>query len=641
MLHALKFKVKFATNGRTIEGDHTFEKGLTAITGANEKGKSLRLEMIRFGLFGSKALRGAVATYESLECALTFEVKGETYLVSRTLHSCKLGKLTKGKVAPMVAGTKPTNDAIIKILGYDLEVFDIANACLQGEIEAMSKKLPSQRKAMVDRTIGLDVIDDVLAEAGSTAGGIVKQIEALEKTVDHALTPPQKPEGYDIPQMYTLEEQMDNIYKMKEKDSALRAELRALATTEPVKPQPTGEDLEVLEALLQEQNSIKEKVKALNAELNRLAPKHFDPAYKDYTAYLALNGPEKWEAYHADKRKIEKEQDFLRSLVTNAEHLANCEYTECPQCKHKWTGNEDLLNKANAAVKAQSDYIDSLPTPVQPDFNNYGSRELVELKVQKCQASEAAEERRQEIMNEVISIEMGIDERFANLNQRIMAVKKYMMEDAMYDNELGLWNNYLAAKARIEPQLIDVAKLDADLNELRQRQAAYRLYEDNMVRYKDRLEKNQKTLDIIDEYKGESKKHKDARQALLELKPKVKTYLIPSLSKVASQLLSDMTNGVRNRIEISEDFDIVVDGDALESLSGSGKAVANLSVRIALGTVLTNKVFSVLMVDEIDASMDKDRAEYTAQCLRNLTKVFGQIILVSHKKPEADHQIEL
>ena len=135
--------------------------------------------------------------------------------------------------------------------------------------------------------------------------------------------------------------------------------------------------------------------------------------------------------------------------------------------------------------------------------------------------------------------------------------------------------------------------------------------------------------------------YKRAVKALRKLRLRVKEYLVPSLSRVASKLLASMTGGKRVDIDIDEEFNILVDGQSLNTLSGSGKAAANLAIRIGLGQVLTNKVFSVFMADEIDASMDEDRAGFTAECLRSLTQHIGQIVQVSHKHVDADTYIEL
>jgi DNA repair exonuclease SbcCD ATPase subunit len=103
-----------------------------------------------------------------------------------------------------------------------------------------------------------------------------------------------------------------------------------------------------------------------------------------------------------------------------------------------------------------------------------------------------------------------------------------------------------------------------------------------------------------------------------------------------------MTGGQRRNVQVDEDFEkILIDGQSIETLSGSAKAVANLAIRLGLGQVLTNRVFSVFMGDEIDASMDQDRAGYTAECLNGLSSVIGQIILISHKELPVQHQIKI
>ena len=110
-----------------------------------------------------------------------------------------------------------------------------------------------------------------------------------------------------------------------------------------------------------------------------------------------------------------------------------------------------------------------------------------------------------------------------------------------------------------------------------------------------------------------------AKASLIDLRLRIKTYLVPSLSKVASHLLSQMTDGARTLIVVDENFDIMVDGQRLEALSGSGKACANLALRIGLGQVLTNKVVSLFIGDEIDASMDAERASSTHSSIRRLS----------------------
>lgn len=76
------------------------------------------------------------------------------------------------------------------------------------------------------------------------------------------------------------------------------------------------------------------------------------------------------------------------------------------------------------------------------------------------------------------------------------------------------------------------------------------------------------------------------------------------------------------------------------SISCFGKAVANLALRLGLGH-LTNKVFSLFIGDEIDASLDVDRAQQTSSAIRGLNQSFLQTVLVTHTYLEEDYCINL
>lgn len=102
-----------------------------------------------------------------------------------------------------------------------------------------------------------------------------------------------------------------------------------------------------------------------------------------------------------------------------------------------------------------------------------------------------------------------------------------------------------------------------------------------------------------------------------------------------------MTNGERRYVIVDHDFNITVDGQPLQTLSGSGKSVVNLALRIGMGQVLTSKVLPIFMGDEIDKDMDSDRAASTHETFQNLREYLTQILIVTHKGIEADQVIQL
>jgi DNA repair exonuclease SbcCD ATPase subunit len=216
------------------------------------------------------------------------------------------------------------------------------------------------------------------------------------------------------------------------------------------------------------------------------------------------------------------------------------------------------------------------------------------------------------------------------------AVKQYEIKYQMY----------LVQKREKEAALEKLKEYPEDLEEmLGYADAAYSLaltFETNMANYSKAKDAYDKALAELQGLKDELEDWTKGRNAVADLRVKVKGYLLPSLNAVASKLINEMTGGELSWIVVNDQFEITVEGQRLETLSGAGKAVANLALRIALGQVLTNRVFSVMMLDEIDASCDEDRAKYIATCLKNLTKSIKQVIQVSHKTGlVADHYVRL
>ena len=94
---------------------------------------------------------------------------------------------------------------------------------------------------------------------------------------------------------------------------------------------------------------------------------------------------------------------------------------------------------------------------------------------------------------------------------------------------------------------------------------------------------------------------------------------------------------------LTDDMEILVGDMPIEALSISGRALGHLSLRMALGQVLTNSVFPVFMADEVDASMRNNRAQNVLDSLTDmLSGSMKQIIMISHRELERiDNVIEV
>lgn len=721
MLHHLHIRNCFTHTDRRVE----FGSGLTCITGPNEIGKSLLLEMSAYALFGTVALRGSRP--DKLFVELGFEVKGVPYTVTR--QGSKATLLRDG--AELATGTKPVNAAIVRVLGYDHTVFCMANLCAQGQIEALGAMKPAERKKAVDQTIGLSVLDEITKWCGDQALGFTREADTLERL----LVEPVMPEPPDVA-CVTAEE-----IAVAEAAERERIEIMAWLRNEPVVPQepvaPCTEDATTLQTLVDQRQQLALQVASLKTQVDAIpnatmTETEIAQTEADWAAYhlaqekrraLAglveptMTGEEiavglgAWSAHH----RSEEKRRALAGLPTSPpamteERVSRCfaqwdaydlwakrrklaeHLTRCPACSHEWADDaawetvkdapEALMPtvsravltetlrliaawEASADLRARFADVPDAPKPAVPELtyqkaqlaltawtDSAGLRakyagvpdapmpKVSEAALRQARNALAAAERKQVLIGEMTEIAtrfVALPDRTADLAAR----RRYDADRSAWGELDGRHRAWLVERVAKDLRLAELGESGAALARLRDAHQTWSIFQREMAVFEtahDRYRTNAAELTAT----RETAQHwTNAKKAVADLRGRVKAYLLPSLNKVASILVGQMTGGKRSTIVVDEDFDILVDGQPVNTLSGSGKAVANLSLRIALGLVLTNRVFSVFMGDELDASMDKDRAGCTAEALARLTETVGQVIVVSHKPFEADNRIDL
>jgi exonuclease SbcC len=589
MLRKIFIDQMFRHFDRTIE----FGKGLTGIIGKNESGKSLIVEAIRFALFGSVALRGKSEDYKKLHVELWFDVKGIPYHVIR-----KAGKVELYRDgAELASGTKPVNAAIIEALGYDLTVFDVANACNQGNVEALSNMRPTERKSMVDRTIGLDVLDDVIAHCGAEALAAKKLAEALSKTLVEPIEPIQ-PEGY-IPSVSLVDD-----LRLARGNQQRRNELRGWLTAAPAQPTApakcqVAETIAFLTDHQRQRDELQRQIAAVERDLKALALPAYPKEYLDTQA-------EQWVAYGywLQKKRFLDQGDLC-----------------CPSCNHTWPIAGDALKAFEGVVET-----------TKPEI----SESTIKIERERLGNVDKLDELTG-VLGTLTAQLVDMPDRSADLKLRLEADAAERAYRAAMDAYDAYQADYTIKKAEFDT----LENIDNTVEALAAQHQTAIVYERDHKAFAENRGRYEKALDDVQSHTEKADEYAEAKRRVQALKVQVKTHLLPSLNKVASILLNQMTGGERYEVLVDEDFEITIDGQPIGTLSGSGKAVANLAVRIALGQILTNKVFSVFFADEVDAAMDDDRAAYTAQALRRLTDLIGQVVIITHKRPETDHLIEL
>lgn len=583
MLQRLYLNNCFTHNDKTF----IFDKGLTGIIGPNESGKSLIVEMIRYALFGSKALRGMADDYKKLHVELDFTVGGVEYSVLRKASKVEL---SGGRTA---SGTKPVNEAIIDILGYDLNVFDVANACNQGNIEALTSMRPAERKAMVDQTVGLNVLDGLIKFCGDEGNALRREADAVAATLVDPVKP-EKPEGYIPSEQIDMAQARADLAEFNQLSGWLS---RAPEAPEAPGECPVAETEEYLQEQINERRQMERDRNQLVSELRHLKPE-----------VLTLEEIESCE-----------EQNRKADLFAQQQNLLAQGYFHCPECDHEWpiadmTGFEDV----------EEVYPSSIPSQNLPLYRSLlGNNKLIEEK--------------KRVIAEIDEY-LSVNQDRSNDLQILLA---HTAKEEAYLRQKKAYEAYNADLDKKQARYDELDGIQEQVILLQEQLRSAERYELALDRYADDVQRFTALSQKVGDLRETAENYFSARETIRALKVSVKSHLLPSLNKVASVLLGRMTGGERYQVEVDENFEILIDGQPVNTLSGSGKAVANLAIRLALGQILTNRVFSVFLADEVDAAMDDDRAAYTADALRRLTEMVGQVILVTHKRPETDHMFEL
>jgi energy-coupling factor transporter ATP-binding protein EcfA2 len=228
-----------------------FEKGFNLLTAPNGRGKSTVLEMVAYCLFGTAALRGNLEDFPTLDCQLLFKLRDKSL---RVVRSKKETMLYEGNT-PMAGGTTPVNAAILRLMGYGLKVYNVANHIRQGQVNALTDRLrPEDRRQVLENTVGLTVIDKVISELNKV---LLESAADLKASVALQVQPicPEMPKGF-IP----LADREEVLGSHKAFALSYRnAKAKLVKAVEPVTPNGIILDTESLEKL-------REDVKAWSAK---------------------------------------------------------------------------------------------------------------------------------------------------------------------------------------------------------------------------------------------------------------------------------------------------------------------------------------------------------------------------------------
>lgn len=603
-----------------------FQPGVSVICGRNGAGKSLILEAIAFALFGTSALRGKKDEYDKdLSVELEVEIKSKPHKIVRTLTNCKVDDVS--------VGTTASSNLIRSLFGYGEDVFYFSNLCKQNELTRLTDVAPAERKRTIDEIVDVSKIDEAIKKA--------KDELSTEKAVRSAIVVGDEPLAPEVPQI----ESEDEIKKKMDENSTFMIESHVLK----VMKENLGElpeEPKCGKVSAEEVNSLEHKMAELKQEELELHYffKMFDgtsePKSEEYLAeqerlirdYVELP---KVPKPTLDKETVEQELEIWRKH----DEWEKSKSVVCPHCgkEFKLIGEEpenpqmdydDLISELKSIEAWRGFDLHAVQLP-KPEMNQ------MEIGSEREYAKWFGERKENEKRLK------KVEEQMAICGDTFKTFKSCRDAWLDYESKLASYNSMSKSIAEQTKKVAGLPKHDDE--SLVEKKQVWERYRSSVQVYEALKKIFDEKKSKADELDAKIEQREHIIEAFKTLKLRLKSFVIPSLERVSSELLRVMSANELNFVEISEDFDISVDGRRVALLSGSEKALVNIAIRIALGRVLTKGVFNVFLADEIDAAMSEERANEVQTALYRIKDKVKQIVLVSHKPnlEPVDERIEV
>lgn len=654
-----------------------FPDGVTGVVGLNGVGKSTLFEALAWVLYGPVSTRTSInqikrdSAEPSDPCRVEVEFifEDDTYRVVREMSGKNLQASGTVNINGSIAatGAETISKFIQRKLGMDWKSFYTSLFAKQKELNALSSMNPSERRQLILRMLGIDVVDDIIQEIRTDARDKKNAVEKLQADLvdnmgkskkeiyQHELLTLEK-KGKDHAQRIAeqkkqLQRKGEELKKMKNECDTKKNEYEATCKIKEQFEEKKGR-FEKKQRLDQEINTreatLKQRTEVLKKQQEKLTA--FQTLEKDLRALEQQQHKNADSIENVMKKEeqltatINRHEDDIKEITRKKNHIEKMgPQAKCPTCERVLgQQHSTLLKTYSDEITKQKIELHKLlgdVKTIQTDAERL-SREKQALQkkglylhnqeVERGRLQAAVSHQVQEITRE----QRDIDEK----KKESQAIKLATFDEKQYN--------------LIRTKINDIYKIyQATLKALDYLKDTYQTL---MVAQKEQegernllLQQLHQTEKNIQEQETISRKleheRKDAQRLgmLTEVMDSYRTYLIsqirPSLSQHASELFVKLTDGKYSEIELDEDYNLLVYDQGspygIERFSGGEEDLANLCIRLAISEIITERagsVFQFIILDEIFGSQDDIRKQNILKALNEFSSKFRQIFLITH-----------
>lgn len=561
--------------------------------------------------FGTVSLRGKASTYPKLYVELQFNHYGNKFLIKRKTGDASLFMFDEGtlKFIEVATSTTGVNSKIISLLGYDYNIYVLSNYCQQGKLQYFSELTPAKRLQFIDKVSGIE-------DAKELVDWLTAKRKSLKNTLDtlkDMIHQPTLSDGIDLDVNYDeliseLDQDNSEINNINTNIRQLRSNLKPVPS---VPREPTKTDI-LLAAISTEQLEQVDNYLCDKEDMEERLAKVKDHKKSLQTCPTSLQSID---------LSLEEATSLLNQIMMNSLTDTNI---SCPSCSHNFCTSilKDTSHKlSHISVRDLSNYIEWKQPDVQKE--HFKTDRSIEGYV-KALKTLSVEDYLQGMQLPVTDLET-LPQAVRRATETIRSYETITAEREQALDENNKINNEIES---LEEKLDTLLHLQKSVSNLKSEYVAKKVEKDLYLK---QLDIYHSSLELFNTNKKEFELIQTMLKSINEITNKIKLETIPLINHHASNYLNIMTKGVMNNIEITENYDLIVDGHSINLRSGAQKDLSSLAFRLSLGQSIILGMLPLFIGDEIDASSPPEVAGDITEALETISSKGYQILMITHK----------
>lgn len=660
-----------------VEALVRFPDGLVGIIGTNGSGKTTIVEAIGFAFFGSRALRGRTEDVRTrtaptksgkgrkdreMRVELSVEHDGTIFRIERSLNDAAL--FVGGDAIPVAQGNREVSARVSALVGMSYEEFTATYCTEQKGLEFLSgKRGATEREKFIIRMMGYDRLEDVqelLRTDRKEKRAVLQGYEAsmgtreeLEQTLVAELERlKQVREKHDeaVQALSKVEAEFAGIHERMQRLEDVRArflkEREAVQACQVRLEERLKRKQALADGIIVAQDELARAVKPIAGvrdvdevlrETKREIVRHRELAEfsTQELRKAELSWREELSNIRAEREAVARQIDQLAIKIKKMGSLESG--GECPTCSqplgesfesvsaHLVVERDKLATRVEElqSMEREKQAIPALVQEYQAKLQiSQKTNERLQAKLQELQNCQQLEQKLHDLLHNQTSIETEIQSAQENLDRAKERLANHKFSEDDYLKEKGAHD---AAQRLLEVARLQRVRLEGELNT---HEALVGRSKADVARFDERcaeLEKLRRQVRIFDE----------CDRIVTEFRKYVNSSIRPRMAELASEYLTDLTDGRYSAVELEDDFTptVVEDGEPKRIISGGEEDILNLCMRISLSHMLAERAgqnFSLLMLDEVFGSLDEGRRSNVLALLEKLRRRFEQIIIITH-----------